>query len=87
MAVPQLSDVKNYLNQVTIRLNQEMNHKIKNYKDRLIEIQNRNIFKNPMVLYQAKEMMFDHLLEKLKFQICATKSETRLITSNSQRLT
>ena len=75
MAVPQLSDVKNYLNQVTIRLNQEMNHKIKNYKERLLEIQNRNIFKNPMVLYQAKEMMFDHLLEKLKFQIVHLTSD------------
>ena len=75
MAVPQLSDVKNYLNQITIRLNQEMNHKIKNYKERLFEIENRNLFKNPMVLYQAKEMMFDHILEKLKFQIVHLTSD------------
>ena len=75
MAVPQLSDVKNYLNQINIRLNQEMNHKINNYKERLMEIQNRNIFKNPMVLYQAKEMMFDHILEKLKFQIVHLTSD------------
>ena len=75
MAVPQLSDVKNYLNQVTIRLNQEMNHKIKNYKERLLDIENRNLFKNPMVLYQAKEMLFDHVLEKLKFQIIHLTSD------------
>ena len=69
MAVPQISDVKNYLSQVTIRLNQTIFHQLKSYKNRLTEIQNRNLFRNPMMLYQAKEMMFDHLLEKLKFQL------------------
>ena len=66
MAVPQISDVSNYLNQLNIRLNKVINNTIVNYKDRLNSIMSRNIFKNPMVIYQNKEMIFDNLLERLR---------------------
>ena len=66
MAVPQIGDVSNYLNQLNIRLNKVISNKIVNYKDRLNSIMSRNIFKNPMVIYQNKEMIFDNLLERLK---------------------
>ena len=52
MAVPQYNDVVNYLNQLDIRLN---------------SIRERNLFKNPMVIYQSKEMIFDNLLDRLKY--------------------
>ena len=67
MAVPQYNDVVNYLNQLDIRLNSVINNKIKSYKQRLDAIRERNLFKNPMVIYQSKEMMFDSLLERLKY--------------------
>ena len=66
MAVPQISDVSNYLNQLNIRLNKVISNTIINYKDRLNSIMSRNIFKNPMVIYQNKEMIFDNLLERLR---------------------
>ena len=66
MAVPQISDVSNYLNQLNIRLNKVISNTIVNYKDRLNSIMSRNIFKNPMVIYQNKEMIFDNLLERLR---------------------
>ena len=66
MAVPQIGDVSNYLNQLNIRLNKVISNKIVNYKDRLNSIMSRNIFKNPMVIYQNKEMIFDNLLDRLK---------------------
>ncbi len=69
MAVPQYSDIINYLGQLNIRANSAINNKIKNYRQKLNSIQNRNIFKNPMVIYQAKEMVFDALFERLKFSI------------------
>ena len=69
MAVPQLSDVVKYFNQVQIRLNNTMNHQIKVNKQKLEELLNRNIFKNPMMIYQTKEMMFDNLLDQLKFNL------------------
>lgn len=67
MAVPQYSDVVNYLNQLNIRLNSVINNKIKNNRQKLDSIKSRNIFKSPMVIYQSKEMMFDSLLDRLKY--------------------
>lgn len=67
MAVPQYSDIVNYLSQLNIRLNNVTNNKIKNYRQKLDSIKNRNIFKNPIIIYQAKEMMFDALFERLKY--------------------
>ena len=66
MAVPQISDVINYLNQLNIRLNKVINNKVVNYRDRLNSIYSRNLFKNPMVIYQSKEMIFDNLLDRLR---------------------
>ena len=69
MAVPQLSDMKNYLNQVNIRLNNTINNKINNNKRKLNDIMARNIFKNPMIIYEKKELYFDGILERLKFSL------------------
>ena len=81
MAVPQVSDVSNYLDQVSIRLKQTMIHQIKNYRNRLEDIKSRNVFKNPMILYETKEMIFDNLIEKLKFNLIglANKKEKELL--------
>lgn len=82
MAVPQYSDIINYLGQLNIRANSAINNKIKNYRQKLNSIQNRNIFKNPMIIYQAKEMVFDALFERLKFSIknIFNDREKRLLT-------
>ncbi len=80
MAVPQISDVVNYLNQLEIRLNRALASKINNYKDRLKSIQNRNIFLNPVVIYQAKDMLFDSILERLKH------SATKLVSVKEKEL-
>lgn len=69
MAVPQLSDMKNYLNQVNIRLNNTINNTINNNKRKLNDIMARNIFKNPMIIYEKKELYFDSILERLKFSL------------------
>ena len=69
MAVPQLRDVNNYLNQLKIRLNNSIENKIKKDKKTLESIISRNIFKNPIVIYQTKEMIFDNIIEKLKHSL------------------
>ena len=69
MAVPQLKDVENYLNQVNIRLNNSIMNKIKRNKEILNNLKNRNIFKNPIVIYQTKEMIFSNTLEKLRYNL------------------
>ena len=69
MAVPQLADVSNYLKQINIRLENTILNKVKNNRRKLEDIKNSNIFKNPIMIYQTKEMIFDSLIEKLKFNM------------------
>ena len=69
MAVPQLTDVANYLKQINIRLENTILNKIKNNRRKLEDIKSSNIFKNPIMIYQTKEMIFDSLIEKLKFNM------------------
>lgn len=69
MAVPQKKDVENYLNQLKIRLNTVLSNKLRNYNDRLNSIRTRNIFRNPMVIYQQKDMLFDSYIERLKYSV------------------
>ena len=69
MAVPQLNDVKNYLKQINIRLNNTIMNKLNMYKKKLSNIKDRNIFKNPIVIYQTKEILFDSIIERLKYSL------------------
>ena len=80
MAVPQVADVVKYLNQVNIRLNNTITNKIKNDKRKLIDLMNSNVFKNPIMIYQTKEMLFDNLIERLKH------STVNLVNLKSKRL-
>ncbi len=82
MAVPQLSDMINYLKQVSIRLNNTILNKVNKERKKLESITSRNIFKNPLVIYQTKEMIFDNILEKLKYSISnlVNTKEKELIT-------
>ena len=54
MAVPQLSDVTKYLNQINIRLNNTISNKINQNKRKLNDLMTSNVFKNPMIIYQTK---------------------------------
>lgn len=67
MAVPQMSDVANYLNQLKIRLNKTMQNQILKDKQMLESIKNKYIFTNPLSIYQTKEMLFDSIIDRLKF--------------------
>ena len=69
MAVPQLSDMIGYLKQVNIRLHQTIDNQIKRDRRKLTDLINRNIFKNPISIYQTKEMIFDSMIERLKFSL------------------
>ncbi len=67
LAVPAISDVKNYINQLQIRLNKSIQTKLTINKQKLKEITSRYIFTNPITIYQTKEMLFDSLLDRLKY--------------------
>ena len=57
----------NYINQLQIRLTKTMQNKIDYNKKHLTEITNRYIFTNPISIYQTKEMLFDSLIDRLKY--------------------
>ena len=67
LAVPAIPDIKNYINQLQIRLTKTMQNKIDYNKKHLTEITNRYIFTNPISIYQTKEMLFDSLIDRLKY--------------------
>ena len=90
LAVPAIGDVNNYLNQLKIRINKSMQNSIKNYKQRLNEITSRYVFTNPIAIYQTKEMLFDSLLDRLKYSasdLVSIKEKKFLELKNSYVLT
>ncbi len=66
LAVPNQSDVKNYLIQLEIRLKKAMLNRLNGNKQALKQLLSRPVFKQPLRLYEAKEQQFDLLYEKLK---------------------
>ena len=69
MAVPQLSEVINYTNQLRIRLNNNIINKIKNCKRKLHDLKTRNVLIKPINIFQTKEIQFSNCLDKLKYNI------------------
>ena len=69
MAVPQLQDVANYLNQLKIRINKAMVNNVLMYRKRLDNVTSKYIFTNPISIYQTKEMIFDNLTDRLKHSL------------------
>ena len=79
LAVPAISDITNYLNQLKIRLNKSIQNKVNINKQKLTEITSRYIFTNPISIYQTKEMIFDSLLDRLKY------ATTNLVTIKEKK--
>ena len=65
MAVPNMVDVINYLNQVQIRLSTSINNIISTKKDYLKSIMDSPIIRNPISMYEIKEQNFDNLFERI----------------------
>ena len=79
LAVPAISNITNYLNQLKIRLNKSIQNKVNINKQKLTEITSRYIFANPISIYQTKEMIFDSLLDRLKY------ATTNLVTIKEKK--
>ena len=89
MAVPDIRDVRQLLNQMNISLNKAMINDIKRYRERLTFLRNRPILTNPITIYQNKELAFDGLLERLKYSgktLIAVKEKELLSVKNSYAL-
>ena len=66
MAVPNITDVINNINNYKIRLNEVLNKKINLVKVRLNSLKTAYVLKNPLIMYESKQQKLDHLLENLE---------------------
>lgn len=65
MAVPNQTDFYNYMNQINLRLHKAMKNYLEVSQEKLDNLKNSYILKNPISMYQIKEQKFDTLYEKL----------------------
>ncbi len=65
MAVPNQTDFYNYMNQINLRLHKAMKDYLEVSQEKLDNLRNSYILKNPISMYQIKEQKFDTLYEKL----------------------
>ncbi len=95
MAVPNQKDFYNYLNQVNLRLQKSIHQKIFDNLEKVKNLKNSYILKNPISIYEIKEQKFDTIYEKFQLVISSllikkkedfnTKIE-KIITSIKQNL-
>ncbi len=65
MAVPNISDVIKYINQVEIRAINGIKNILEIRKQKLNKLENSYVLKNPISIYEIKEQKFDNLFERL----------------------
>lgn len=65
MAVPNMSDLINNINNLKIRLNEGINKKINYQKLYLDSIKNSYAIKNPLIMYENKKQKLDILIDNL----------------------
>ena len=89
MAVPDINDIRRLLEQINIRLNKAMVNDLKRYRDKLTSLINRPVLTNPITIYQNKELIFDGILERLKYSskaLITVKEKELLNIKNSYAL-
>ena len=86
MAVPNMSDVINHINQLTIRLNENITKKINIHKLVLEKLSTSFVLQNPMIIYENKKIKLDQTKETLnrilKDKLEYKKNKLALIKAN-----
>lgn len=82
LSVPQSADVKTYLEQLKIRLNKSLQNRLNLKRQKLNEIKKRQIFKNPITIYQAKELMYSNVLDNFKHVTASLLNDKRNMLNN-----
>ena len=65
MAVPNIADLINHINNLKVRLNEAINSKINYQKLILDSLRNSYAIKNPLIMYENKKQKLDYLIENL----------------------
>ena len=69
MAVPNIVDVRNFLNQLDIRLNKNIKNIIDSYSKRIENIKSSYVIMNPLATFEVKEQKLDNLINDLNSKI------------------
>ena len=77
MAVPNISDLINHINNLSVRLNEAINSKINYQKLILDSLKNSYAIKNPLIMYENKKQKLDYLIDNLN-KIIINKYENAL---------
>ena len=80
LAVPNINELKNRLNQIVFTTNKVLTNKINENKIKIKHISEKQILKNPETIYEIKAMNLDNLINKLEL------SSKNIITINKQKL-
>lgn len=67
IAVPEISEVKYKVNQLSQRINKSINDRLIQNKQKIENISQKQIFKNPESIYEIKQMHLDNLIGKLNY--------------------
>jgi len=65
LAVPNIIDVLNQIDNYKIRSSKQIKNKLENLKEKLFVLQNNYVLKNPINIIQIKEQTFTNLLDKI----------------------
>ena len=86
MAVPNMTDITNYIKQLSIRLNENISKKINIHKLLLEKYSNSFVLKNPMIIYENKKLKIEELKENanriLKQKLDNNKNKLDKIKAN-----
>ena len=90
MAVPNMMDLLNFINQYKIRVNESMKTIIHKKRLKLSALKESYVLKNPLMLYEVKEQKLDSLIDRLNKYVNNKISTSilkynNLITSNILR--
>jgi exodeoxyribonuclease VII large subunit len=67
LAVPNIREVRNNVNQLSNRINKSIEDKIFENKTKLKNLSEKNVLKNPESIYEIKGMRLDGIISKLDF--------------------
>ena len=65
MAVPNIIDVKNFINQLNIRLNKDIENIIEFNKKRVDNLKTSYVLSNPLATFEIREQKLDTLIDNL----------------------
>lgn len=80
MAVPNMIDVVNFLNQLNIRLNKDLKNILDSYTKRIDNFKSCYVLSNPLATFEIREQKLDNLISNLNSRI------KYIIDTNQKRL-